>query len=241
MLEYWVVACCSSPRPVGRRIQKQLIAVVRTPRILVVQRSLCSVIFAETVESDGTRLEVAPLEAPWRNGKTERVRKDWKDDCYKTTQDGPDALTWTDFEDCDAVNQARASKTNDSGYSAYQRAFGRNLPLMEDAILECGGEDLGVVSRQQTRELAQERSMTVRRLALKANLALDNKCRWKRALHHAAKHNMDGLHVGQTHWFWRRSEEPNKCFLAPGRGHQQHAGHSLDCLCTIPGATVSRR
>ena len=101
------------------------------PRILVVdqQRSLCSGIFAEKVESDGTRLEVTPLEAPWRNGKTERAGKDWKEDYHKTTQDGPEAQTWTDFEeDCDAVNQARASKINDSGYSAYQRVFGRNPP-----------------------------------------------------------------------------------------------------------------
>ena len=61
------------------------------PRILVVdqQRSLCSGIFAEKVESDGTRLEVIPLEAPWRNGKTERAGKDWKGDRYKMTQDGP--------------------------------------------------------------------------------------------------------------------------------------------------------
>ena len=65
------------------------------------------------------------------------------------TQDGPEAQTWTDFEeDCDALNQARASKINDSGYSAYQRVFGRNPPQMEGAILECGGADLGVVSRQ---------------------------------------------------------------------------------------------
>ena len=83
------------------------------PRILVVdqQRSLCSGIFAEKVESDGTRLEVTRLEAPWRNGKTERAGKEWKEDYYKMTQDGPEAQTWTDFEeDCDAVNQARASK-----------------------------------------------------------------------------------------------------------------------------------
>ena len=46
------------------------------PRILVVdqQRSLCSGIFAEKVENDGTRLEMTQLEAPWRNGK------DWKED-----------------------------------------------------------------------------------------------------------------------------------------------------------------
>ena len=94
------------------------------PRILVVdqQRSLCSGTFVEKVESEGTRLEVTPLEAPWRNGKTERAGKDWKEDYFKMTQDGPKAQTWTDFEeDCDAVNQAGASTINDSGYSAYQR------------------------------------------------------------------------------------------------------------------------
>ena len=139
------------------------------PRLLVVdqQRSLCSGIFAEKVESDGTRLEVTPLVAPWRNGKTERAGKDWKEDYYKMTHDGPEPQTWTYFEeDCDAVNQARASKINDCGKSAYHRVFGKNPPQMEDAVLECGGADLGVVSRQQTGELAQERSMTVRRVAL---------------------------------------------------------------------------
>ena len=107
------------------------------------------------------------------------------------TQDGPEVQTWTDFEeDCDAVNQARASKINDSGYSPYQRVFGRNPPQMEDAVLECEGADLGVVSRQQTGELA-------------ASLALDQKRRWKRALYHAANHFWGEMHVGQPLWFWR--------------------------------------
>ena len=139
------------------------------------------------------------------NGKTERAGKDWKEDNYNMTQDGPEAQTWTDFEeDCDAVDQARASKNNDSGYSAYQSVFGKNPPQIEDAVLECGGADLGVVSRQQTGELAQERLMTVRRITLQASPALDHKRRWKRALHHAAKHNKVELHVGQLLWFWRR-------------------------------------
>ena len=82
------------------------------------------------------------------------------------TEDGPEAQMWTDFEeDCDAVNQARTSKINDSGYSAYQRVFVKNPAHMEDAILECGGADQGEVSWQQTGELAPERSMTMRRLA----------------------------------------------------------------------------
>ena len=63
------------------------------------------------------------------------------------TQDCSEVQTWTDFkEDCDAVNQARASKINDREYSAYQRVFGNNPPQMENAVLECGEADLGVVS-----------------------------------------------------------------------------------------------
>ena len=56
------------------------------PHILVVgqQRSLCSGVLVLKVESDGTRLEVTLLEAPWRNGKTEHAGKDWKEDYDKT-------------------------------------------------------------------------------------------------------------------------------------------------------------
>ena len=77
---------------------------------------------------------------------------------------------------------------------------------MEDAVLECGGPDLGVVSWQQTGEMTQERSMTVRRISL----ALDHKRRLKRALHHAVKHYKGELHVGQPLWFWRRGDECSK-------------------------------
>ena len=39
--------------------------------------------------------------------------------------------------------------------------------------------------------------MAMRRIALQASLALDHKRRWKRALHHAAKHHKGELHVEQ--------------------------------------------
>ena len=111
----------------------------------------------EKVESDGTRLEVTLLEVPWRKGKTERAGKDWKEDCYNTRP--PEAQTWTDFEeDCDAVNKARASKINDGEYSAYQRVFGRNPHRWKMPFWSA----VGVVSRQQAGELAQERSTTMR-------------------------------------------------------------------------------
>ena len=59
----------------------------------------------------------------------------------------------------------------------------------------------------------------MRRLALQASLALDHKRRWKRALHHAAKHYKGELHVGQL-WFWRRganaAKRPTSAFWHPG-------------------------
>ena len=62
--------------------------------------------------------------------------------------------------------------------------------------------------------------MTVRRLAFQASLALDHKRRWKRALHHAAKHSKGELHVGQPLWFWRRggnaAKKPINAFWHPG-------------------------
>ena len=44
-------------------------------------------------------------------------------------KDGPEAQTWTDFEeDCDAVNQARASKISDSGYTLHISVFSEKAP-----------------------------------------------------------------------------------------------------------------
>ena len=159
-------------------------------------------IFAEKVESNGTRLEVTPLEAPWRNGKTERASKNWKEDNYNMKQDGTEAQTWTNFEeDCDVVNHSERQKS--MTMDTVPTSVGRNRPQVEVATLKCGGADLGVASRQQAGELTQERSMTMRRLALQASLALDHKRRWKRTLHHAGKHYLGELHVGQPLWFWR--------------------------------------
>ena len=52
--------------------------------------------------------------------------------------------------------------------------------------------------------------MAMRRFALQASLPLDHKRRWKRALHHAAKHYKGELHVGQPLWFWRRGADAAK-------------------------------
>ena len=148
------------------------------------------------------------MEAPWRNGKTERAIEDWKEDYNKMTHDGPEAQTWTDLEeDCDAVNQARASNINDSGYSAYQRVFGRNPPQMEE---ECGGADQGVVSRQQSREVTQERSICPPSVAWPWNtdVAGNEPCTMQRnttRLNYMldkpfGSGEVDRIHARMTHW-----------------------------------------
>ena len=89
---------------------------------------------------------------------------------------------------------------------------------MEDAILECGGADLD--GREQATSMAQERSMTMRRLALQESSALDHKRRWKRALHHAAKHHKGRTACWTTPLFWRRganaATKPTKAFWHTG-------------------------
>ena len=102
------------------------------------------------------------------------------------------------------------------------RVFGRTAPQMEDAILECGGADLGVVGRQQAGELTQERSMTMRRLGppSKPNLGPQTPLERSLALHHAAKHYQGELHVGQSLWFWRHGanavKKPTDACWHPG-------------------------
>ena len=201
------------------RVQKQLVAIIRkAPHPC--HRSATQLVlwhFCRTLKA---------------NGKTERAGKDWKEDCYKLTQDSPEAQTWTDFEeDCDAVNhkpERHESTTADTVPVSVFEAEPHPLPTDGRCPFGMREADPGVVSRQQAGELTPERSMTMRRLALQASLALDHKRRWKRALHHAAKHYQGEPHVGLLATWSKCRQETNKCFLAPERCHQQHHGHSLD-------------
>ena len=201
-LGHWSATCYSPAGSVERnleeRIQKELVEVIRKASHLFC-RPAAQPVLRHFCGKNGKRWDET------RSDTAGGTVEEWQD---RTCGQGLEGRllqddTRTDFEeDCDAVNQATASKINDSGKSAYQRVFGKNPPQMEDAVLECGGADLGVVSRQQTGELAQERLMTMRRIAPQASLALDHKRRWKGALHHAAKHYKGELHVGQPLWFY---------------------------------------
>ena len=185
-------------------------------------RNLCSGIYAEKVESDGNRREVTSLEAPWRSDKTERAGEYCKKDYYKMTQDGSEASTWKVFEeDRVTVNQTKASKNNDSRYSAYQRVLGRNPLQVEDGVLECGGEGVGMMSWQQTGGLA-------------ADPALDQQRRLKRALYYAAKHCKGRLPVGRPLWFRRPFHDDDETAHRHVTEHMRRPGRTATTQRRLP-------
>ena len=97
------------------------------------------------------------------------------------------------------MNQARVSKIQrQRGKVRTDVVFGKKSSSDGRCCFGVWRSRPGVVSRQQTGQLAQERSMTVRRIAPQASLALDHKRQWKGALHHTSKHHKSELDVGQT-------------------------------------------
>ena len=108
------------------------------------------------------------------------------------------------------MNQARASKNNDSGYSAYQRVFGKNPP-------QIGRCRFGVWrSRPRRSEPAADRRLGTRTVddyetpCPTGKSSLGPQTSMETSLHHAAKHYKGELHVGQPLWFCRRGANAEK-------------------------------
>ena len=158
---------------------------------------------------------MTPLEAPRRSDKTEHAGRDCKEDYYKMTQDGSEAPTRKVFEeDRVTVNQTIASINNDSRYSKYQRVRGKNPLQVEDAVLECGGEGIGMMSWQQTGGLA-------------AHLALSQQRQSKRALYYAAKHYKGRLPVERPLWFRRPFHDDDETAHRHVTEHMRDLGQRL--------------
>ena len=105
---------------------------------------------------------------------------------------------------------------------------------MEDAVLECGGADLGVVSQQQTRELAQETIDDYETHCPTSKPGIGSRT----SMETSSTPRNEKLQGQTARWTtslvletWsERSQEINKRLLTLGRGHQQHVGHSCDSL-----------
>ena len=184
---------------------------------------MCTDIFA------GKRKRRTPLEAPWRNAKTERAGKDSNEDHCKMTQDGPEAQTWADFEeDCDAVHQARASKINDSGYSLpvfFRQKLSKDgrchLRKCRPGVQQTKskGSDKGTVDDNET-------------LCPSSKLGLGPQTPLETSLAPCSETLPRWITYKTTPLVlatWNECSQ-EKCFLAPKLCHQEHVGSSLDCL-----------
>ena len=129
-------------------------------------------------------------------------------------------------EDRVTVNQTKASKNNDSRYSAYQRVFGRNSLQVEHAVLECGGEGMGMMGWQQTGGLA-------------ADLALDQQRRLKRTLYYAAKRYEGRLPVGRPLWFRRPFHDDDETAHRHVTEHMRDLGQRLQHKDDFPDEDIT--
>ena len=137
------------------------------------------------------------------------------------TQDGLEAQTWADFEDCcDAVNQARASKLTTVNKVHISVFSAESLHRWKLPFWNAAGTIWEPLVSNNQGELTQEKSMTMKHIALQTSLTVDHQRRWKRALHHATKNYEGELHVGQSLGFWRRgasaAKKPKNAFWHPG-------------------------
>ena len=128
------------------------------------------------------------------------------------------------------MNQARASKINDSGYSACQRVFCHRWKMpcwsAEEQIWGC---EQATSRRTGSRTVDDyETPCPPNKFSLGPQTSLET----------SPAQRCETLQGRTTCWTtplvlatWSEcSQETNKRFLAPGRGHQQHVGHSLDSL-----------
>ena len=150
------------------------------------------------------------------------------------------------------MNEAGVSKINDSGYSAYHRVFGRSLPTDGRCYFGVRKSRSGVCEQATSRRTGTRTVDDYETPCPPSKFCLG----LQTSLETSPAPRCETLQGRTACWTtplvlatWSEcSQEADKRFLAPGRGHQQHVGHSLDSpprfrsqVCKIPGATVSRR
>ena len=117
-----------------------------------------------------------------------------------------------------AVNLATKSKIHDNGYSAFQHVC-RQKPST-DGGCHFGMRKSRPIGRYQATSMRTDPGTVEDHETLLASLVLDHKRRWKRALHHAAKHYQSELLVGKPLRFWRHganaAKNPTNAFWHPG-------------------------
>ena len=157
--------------------------------------------FQEGLMLDGTADERTAAFAPWQNGIAERHGQTWKSMFYKTVK-GFSPQTHDDFEEImDQVTLAKNTMLNRSGFSPYQRVYGKQ-PRIPGMVYD-SGPNVVVNSGYLAGDPSYVKSVQIRHEARKAFCEADHEDRVRRAIEHRSRPERGPFHAGCKVFVWR--------------------------------------
>ena len=157
--------------------------------------------FQEGLMLDGTADERTAAFAPWQNGVAERHGQTWKSMFYKTVK-GFAPQTHDDFEEImDQVTLAKNAMLNRSGFSPYQRVYGKQ-PRIPGMIYD-SGPNVVVNSGYLAGDPSYVKAVQIRHEARKAFCEADHEDRIRRAVEHRSRPERGPFHAGCKVFVWR--------------------------------------
>ena len=158
-------------------------------------------VFQEGLMLDGTADERTAAFAPWQNGIAERHGQTWKSMFYKTMK-GFSPQTHDDFEEImDQVTLAKNTMLNRSGFSPYQRVYGKQ-PRIPGMIYD-HGPNVVVNSGYLAGDPSHVKSVQIRHEARKAFCEADHEDRVRRAIEHRSRPERGPFYAGCKVFVWR--------------------------------------
>lgn len=157
--------------------------------------------FQEGLMLDGTADERTAAFAPWQNGIAERHGQTWKSMFYKTMK-GFSPQTHDDFEEImDQVTLAKNTMLNRSGFSPYQRVYGKQ-PRIPGMIYD-HGPNVVVNSGYLAGDPSYVKSVQIRHEARKAFCEADHEDRVRKAIEHRSRPERGPFYAGCKVFVWR--------------------------------------
>ena len=160
--------------------------------------------FADYLKEFGVEQETTPLEAPWQNGKVERLGGLWKELFFKVVQEaqiqGIDDVSLA----CSIISQCRNSFPRANGYAPVQWVLGTAEVRLPGSLLQDEeAERLEVLEAANDPRSAMSRSLAIRESARVAQIRLDNDSRVRRALLHKSTPTRGPYPIGSYVYFYQ--------------------------------------
>ena len=157
--------------------------------------------FQEGLMLDGTADERSAAFAPWQNGIAERHGQTWKSMFYKTVK-GFAPQSHEDYEEImDQVTLAKNTMLNRSGFSPYQRVYGKQ-PRIPGMVYD-NGPNVVVNSGYLAGDPSYVKAVQIRHEARKAFCDADHEDRVRRAIEHRSRPERGPFYAGCKVFVWR--------------------------------------